>query len=76
MPSPIVLFKQFGATPWISSCTSGCDLNDDMQTAVVQSEVRERINELFQQNNAQPIIAAAPFSGDATSAATRPAKAA
>ena len=30
-----------------------------MQTAIVQSEVRERINELFQQNNAQPIIAAA-----------------
>ena len=58
-PHPLVLFKQFGASSMDLELHFWLRLNDDMLTAVVQSEVREAVNELFQRNDAQPIIAAA-----------------
>jgi len=47
-----------------------------MQAAIAQSEVRETINELFQQNDTQPTISAAPSTAIPSSAATRRASAA
>jgi potassium efflux system protein len=75
-PRPIVLFKQFGISLMDFELHFWLKLNDDMRVAIVQSEVRETINELFRQVKAQPIIAAAPFFADPSSGATRSAKAA
>ena len=51
-------------------------INDDMRAAIAQSEVREAINDLFQQIDAQPTIGAAPGQANPTSGATGVAKAA
>jgi small-conductance mechanosensitive channel len=59
-PHPIVLFNQFGVISMDFELYFWLRLNDDMRAAIVQSEVREAINDLFQQNDAQPLIAAAP----------------
>ncbi len=75
-PRPIVLFKQFGVSLMDFELHFWLKLNDDMRVAIVQSEVREAINELFRQVNTQPMIAAAPFSADKSSSAPRVAKAA
>ena len=75
-PCPIVLFKQFGTTTMDFELHFWLQLNDAMQAAIAQSDVREAINELCQQNDAQPIIAAIPALSNSTSGATRAAKAA
>jgi len=59
-PQPIVLFKQFGATSMDFELHFWLQLSDAMQAAIAQSDVREAINDLFLQNDAQPIIAAIP----------------
>jgi potassium efflux system protein len=75
-PEPIVLFKQFGATSMDFELHFWLQLSDTMQAAIAQSDVREAISELFQQNDAQPIIAAIPTPSNASSGVMRPAKAA
>ena len=75
-PQPIVLFKQFGSTSMDFELHFWLQLNDAMQAAIAQSDVREAINELCQQNDAQPIIAAIPTLSNAPSGTTRAAKAA
>jgi len=75
-PHPIVLFKQFGATSMDFELHFWLQLNDAMQAAIAQSDVREAINELFQQNDTQPIIATMPTPSQPTSTAARVTKAA
>jgi potassium-dependent mechanosensitive channel len=75
-PRPIVLFKQFGATSMEFELHFWLQLDDDMQTAIAQSEVREAINELFQQNDAPPSIVAAPSLAGSPPNASRSTKAA
>jgi potassium efflux system protein len=75
-PHPIVLFKQFGASSMDLELHFWLRLNDDMMTAIVQSEVREAINELFQRDDAQPIIASASLFGNPPAAPPRSANAA
>ncbi len=60
-PEPIVLFKQFGALTMDFELHFWLQLTDNMQAAIAQSDVREAINELFLQCDAQPIIAAIPM---------------
>ena len=55
-PLPIVLFKQFGASSMDFELHFWLQLIDEMQAAVAQSEVREAINDLFLQRDAQPTI--------------------
>ena len=70
-PEPIVLFKQFGATSMDFELHFWLQLSDTMQAAMAQSDVREAINELFQQTDTQPIIAAIPTPSSAPVAAPR-----
>jgi small-conductance mechanosensitive channel len=55
-PIPIVLFKQFGASSMDFELHFWLQLEDEMQAAIAQSEVREAINDLFLQHDAQPAI--------------------
>jgi small-conductance mechanosensitive channel len=55
-PCPIVLFKQFGATAMDFELHFWLQLDDEMRAAIAQSDVREEINELFQQYGAQAAI--------------------
>ena len=75
-PGPIVLFKQFGTTAMDFELHFSLRLNDDMRAAIVQSDVRESINHLFRQVNAQPVIAAAKLFTDPLPSTTRGTKAA
>jgi small-conductance mechanosensitive channel len=70
-PHPIVLFNQFGAISMDFELYFWLRLNDDMRAAIVQSEVREAINDLFQQNDAQPLIATVPTIAKLASDTTR-----
>ncbi len=70
-PHPIVLFNQFGTISMDFELYFWLRLNDDMRAAIVQSEVREAINDLFQQYDAQPLIAVAPTIAKLTSDTTR-----
>jgi potassium-dependent mechanosensitive channel len=70
-PRPIVLFKQFAAASMDFELYFWLQLDDEMRAAVAQSEVRESINELFQQNDAQPSISAAPTAGTPPAAMRR-----
>ncbi len=75
-PHPIVLFKQCGASAMDFELRFWVRLSDDMRVAIVQSEVREAINELFLRNDAPAIIAAAPLGAKPSSGGTRLANAA
>ncbi len=75
-PRPFVLFKQFGTTSMDFELHFWLHLNDDMRAAIVQSEVRETINELFLQNNSRPLIAAGSVFASPAAGQSRPAKAA
>jgi potassium efflux system protein len=55
-PCPIVLFKQFGATSMDFVLHFWLQLDDEMRAAIAQSDVREEINELFNQYGAQAAI--------------------
>lgn len=55
-PSPIVLFKQFGATTMDFELHFWLQLDDEMRAAIAQSDVREEINELFSQYGATAAI--------------------
>ena len=52
-PCPVVLFKQFGATSMDFELHFWLQLDDEMQAAIAQSDVREAINELFLEQNAR-----------------------
>lgn len=75
-PAPIVLFKQFGALTMDFELHFWLQLTDNMQAAIAQSDVREAINELFLQCDAQPIIAAIPMPASAPAGTTSATKAA
>lgn len=55
-PCPVVLFKQFGTTTMDFELHFWLQLRDEMQAAIAQSDVREAINELFLEQNAQAAI--------------------
>ena len=55
-PCPVVLFKQFGSATMDFELHFWLQLRDEMQAAVAQSDVREAINDLFLEQNAQPAI--------------------
>jgi small-conductance mechanosensitive channel len=75
-PAPIVLFKQFGALTMDFELYFWLQLTDNMQAAIAQSDVREAINELFLQCDAQPIIASIPIPANAPAGTISSAKAA
>lgn len=75
-PHPVVIFKSFGSTSMEFQLHFWLQLSDDMQVAVAQSDVREAIEALFQQNDAPPTIAAAPSLQLATPPAVRSSNAA
>ena len=75
-PAPIILFKQFGAVSMDLELHFWLQLSDAMQAAIAQSDVREAINELFQQCDAQPIIATVPMTANAPSGPASLSKAA
>jgi small-conductance mechanosensitive channel len=74
-PCPVVLFKQFGASSMDFELHFWLQLDDEMRAAITQSEVREAINDLFQQYDAQPTISNVA-SDKAPMVATRKANAA
>jgi small-conductance mechanosensitive channel len=57
-PQPIVLLKQFGASSMDFELHFWLKIDDDMRASIAQSEVREAINDLVQQFDAQPSIGA------------------
>jgi potassium efflux system protein len=75
-PEPIVLFKQFGALVMDFELHFWLQLTDNKQAAIAQSEVREAINELFLQCDAQPMIASIPMPASAPAGTTSSTKAA
>lgn len=75
-PCPIVLFKQFGATTMDFELHFWLQLDDEMRAAIAQSDVREEINELFQQYNAQVTISNVSPPGPAAAPPVRKSNAA
>jgi potassium efflux system protein len=59
-PCPVVLFKQFGVTTMDFELHFWLQLHDEMQAAIAQSDVREAINDLFLEQNAQAAISTPP----------------
>ena len=68
-PYPVVLLKQCSASAVDFELRFWLQLQGDMRAAIAQSEVREAINDLFQQFNTTPSVTTPQSSGGRASAA-------